>query len=284
MQSEFAEHYKFYSVLQIKTYRMKTYDWDNYINELVNENKYTFTLSELKERFRLSDKSLLQGLYHYKKNKKIVQIRKEYYGILVHHISNNGQIPYFEFLDDLMKSLDKNYYLALLNAAALYGAAHQQPQVVYVFSTPPAPRNIKSQNLVFLTKSNWNEEFIVQKKTQTGFIKVSSPELTALDLCTYIWKFGVNRVTTILIELYEEMKPSILRKIAKEYDTVSSLQRLGYILENFTKNEKLINIIDVILQDKKTYYVPLSPKKEKKGEYNHKWKIIVNMQIEPDEI
>jgi len=119
-------------------------------------------------------------------------------------------------------------------------------------------------------------------KIKTGFINVSSPELTALDLCSYIWKFGVNRVKTILIELFEEMKPSLLKKVAKEYDNVSSLQRLGYILENFTGNEKLINAVYTVLQTKKTYYVPLSPKKEKKGAYNHKWKIIVNMQIEPD--
>jgi len=263
---------------------MESYDWDNYFNELVNSYKYTFTLSELQEHFHLSDKSLLQGLYRYKKNKKIVQIRKEFYGILVPRIAMNGQLSYFEFLDDLMKSLNKNYYVALLNAAALYGAAHQQPQVVYIFSTPPIPRNIKSSNLFFLSKSNWNQEFIVQRRTQTGFISVSSPELTALDLCTYIWKFGVNRVTTILMELYEEMKPSILKKVAKEYDNISSLQRLGYILENFTENEKLTNAIHSVFQTKKTYYVPLSPRKEKRGEYNHKWKIIINMQIEPDEL
>jgi len=263
---------------------MKLYDWDDYFLELVNNNTYTFTLTELKKHFQLSDKSVLQGLYRYKKAKKITQIRKEFYGILVPHIAMNGQLSYYEFLDDLMKSLDKNYYVALLNAAALFGAAHQQPQVVYVFSTPPIPRNIKSSNLFFLSKSNWNQEFIVQKKTQTGFINVSSPELTALDLCTYIWKFGVNRVTTILMELYEAMKPSLLKKVAKEYDNISSLQRLGYILENFTENEKLVNAVYSVFQTKKTYYVPLSPKKEKKGEYNHKWKVIVNMQIEPDEI
>ena len=263
---------------------MELYDWNSYFNELVNDSKYTFTFSELKEHFHLSDKSLLQGLYRYKKNKKIVQIRKEFYGILVPHIAMNGQLPYFEFVDDMMKSLNKNYYVALLNAAALYGAAHQQPQVVYVFSTPPIPRNIKSSNLFFLSKSNWSQEFVVQRKTQTGFINVSSPELTALDLCTYIWKFGVNRVTTILIELCEEMRPPILKKVAREYDNIASLQRLGYILESFTENEKLINTIHSIFQTKKSCYVPLSPKKEKKGEYNRKWKIIVNMQIEPDEL
>ncbi|MDR2971919.1 MAG: type IV toxin-antitoxin system AbiEi family antitoxin [Bacteroidales bacterium] len=263
---------------------MKLYDWNNYFSELVNNNKYTFTLSELKKHFQLSDKSVLQGLYRYKKAKKIIQIRKEFYGILVPHIAVNGRLSYFDFLDDLMKSLDKDYYVALLNAAALHGAAHQQPQVEYIFTTPPVPRNIKSRNLFFLSKSNWNQNFIVRKKTQTGYVNVSSPELTALDLCTYIWKFGVNRVTTILMELCEEMQPTFLKKVTNEYDIISSIQRLGYILEHFTKNEKLTNTVYNILQKKKTYYVPLSPKKEKKGTYNNKWKIIENIEIEPDEL
>jgi predicted transcriptional regulator of viral defense system len=263
---------------------MKQYNWNDYFSELVNNNKYSFTLSELKRNIQLSDKSVLQGLYRYKKNGKIVQIRKEFYGIVAPHIAVNGRFSYFDFLDDLMKSLDKNYYVALINAAALHGAAHQQPQVEYVFTTPPVPRSSKSQNLFFLSKLTWNQDFVIRKKTQTGYVNVSSPELTALDLCTYVWKFGVNRVTTILIELCEEMKPSLLKKVANEFDIISSIQRLGFILDNFTENKKLINAVYAICQKKKTYYVPLSPKKEKKGTYNHKWKIIENIKIEPDEL
>jgi len=263
---------------------MKFYDWDNFFNELVNVSKYTFTLSELRNQFHLSDKSLLQGLFRYKKNRRIVQIRKEFYGILVPPVAMNGRLSYLEFVDDLMKSLNRNYYVALLNAAALHGAAHQQPQTVHIFSTPPIPRNIKSSNLFFLSKSSWIQEFIIRKKTQTGFINVSIPELTALDLCSYIGKFGLNRVTTILMELYEEMNPSLLRKVASLYDNVSSIQRLGFILENFTENKNLTSAIFSALQKRKTFYVPLSPKKERKGTYNHKWKIIENMQIEPDDI
>ena len=181
MQSRFAQHYLICSVLHNKTYKMKQYDWNSFFEKFVNNNKYTFTFSEIKEHFHLSDKSLLQGLYRYKKNKKIVQIRKEFYGILVPRIASNGQLSYFEFLDDLMKSLDKSYYVALINAAALHGAAHQQPQMVYIFTNPPVPRNIKAQQLFFISKLNINQEFIIQKKTQTGFINVSSPELTALE-------------------------------------------------------------------------------------------------------
>jgi predicted transcriptional regulator of viral defense system len=68
------------------------------------------------------------------------------------------------------------------------------------------------------------------------------------------------------------MRPAALKKTAKEYDIVSSLQRLGYILDNFIEDEKLTNAIYTIFQDRKTHYIPLSPNKEKEGTYNHKWK------------
>jgi len=86
------------------------------------------------------------------------------------------------------------------------------------------------------------------------------------------------------MELYEVMNPSYLKKTAKKYDNLSSIQRLGYILEKFVGNEKLTNVLQKVLQNHKIYYVPLSPGKEKKGAYNHRWKIIVNMQIEPDDL
>lgn len=48
----------------------------------------------------------------------------------------------------------------------------------------PALRDIRNDKLTinFYTRSKWNTEGIIEKKTDAGYIKVSSPELTALDL------------------------------------------------------------------------------------------------------
>ncbi|HCC52499.1 MAG TPA: hypothetical protein DEQ30_10945, partial [Porphyromonadaceae bacterium] len=50
---------------------------------------------------------------------------------------------------------------------------------------------------------------------------------------------GINQITTILQELSEEMKPSILLKIAKQFPNTAAIQRLGYILETEINEEKL---------------------------------------------
>ncbi|MET0637788.1 MAG: type IV toxin-antitoxin system AbiEi family antitoxin [Chitinophagaceae bacterium] len=65
-----------------------------------------------------------------------------------------------------MNSLNKKYYVGLLSAAALYGAAHQQPMEFFVITEKPALRNIKSKKLKinFYVKKQWATEDIIQKK------------------------------------------------------------------------------------------------------------------------
>ena len=43
--------------------------------------------------------------------------------------------------------LGKPYYVGLLSAAALHGAAHQQPMTDYIVTQTPAPRNISNKRL-----------------------------------------------------------------------------------------------------------------------------------------
>ncbi|MEI9912619.1 MAG: hypothetical protein WDO71_25065 [Bacteroidota bacterium] len=45
-------------------------------------------------------------------------------------------------------------------------------------------RGIKNKKLKinFYIKKDWSEDDIIQKKTDAGYINVSSPEFTALDL------------------------------------------------------------------------------------------------------
>jgi predicted transcriptional regulator of viral defense system len=183
-----------------------------------------------------------------------------------------------------MKSLNKPYYVALLSAAALHGAAHQQPMEYFVVTQTPAPRSIRSKKLklTFISKKIWEQSAIEQKKTRAGYLNVSSPELTAFDLLENVHIFGINRITTVLEELYEEMRPSQLFKIAKLIDNRANIQRLGYILDTVVNEEKLANTLYKVLNKTSFSPVPLSPQKEKKGEIDNKWKMIINMQIESD--
>lgn len=269
---------------QVKT-EVQSYNYlEEYIDAVRAKGRYAFTLEELKDKFEITDKALLQSLYRLKLKNKIVQIRKGFYTLLPAEYSNYGIIPSNMFIDDMMSSLNRKYYLGLISAAAIHGASHQQSMETFVITEKPALRDIKNKKLKinFLVKNEWNKEDIRQIKTDAGYINVSSPELTALDLLYYVDKLGMNRVITILKELIEEIKPSILTKTAKNYSQIAAVQRLGYLLEYELGNEKLSQAIFQTIADKKGTNIPLMPGKNKKGSTNTKWRIINNINIESD--
>ena len=257
---------------------------EGYLDTIRAKGRYSFSLKELLNEFQVSYQTLAQRLYHLKQKNKISQIRQGFYVIIPPEYTALGTLPPDLFIDSMMKYLDKEYYVGLLSAAALHGAAHQQPTTFFVMSKYPAPRNIsnKKMKISFFSKQNIIEEGIIQKKTPAGRMYVSSPELTAFDLLDNINQFGINRITTILMELYEVMLPSKLSKIAKIIDNRANIQRLGFILDKIIKNEKLSTTLYKVIHTTNFTKVALSPLKKKAGRIDEKWKIIINEQIEPD--
>jgi predicted transcriptional regulator of viral defense system len=255
---------------------------DRYLTEVRAQGRYAFTVEELKNELNVSLSALRQNLFRLRLKNEIAIIRQGFYVIIPPEYSKQGTLPPYLYIDDLMKSLGKQYYVGLLSAAALHGAAHQQPTGYTVITKCPAPRNVEKLKIIFFSKQDFLEDGIIQKKTPAGYINVSSPELTALDFFDYIHKFGINRITTILQELSEEMKPAPLLKIAKIYPNTAAIQRLGYILDKVVLAKKLSDTLWNALNERTFYFIPLSPQKAKKGETDTRWKVIKNMEIESD--
>ncbi len=257
---------------------------DSFISAVRAKGRYCFGLDELKATLQLSDKAANQALFRAKTKSKIVQVRKGFYAILTPEYSSRGMLPTNLFIDDMMELLNKRYYIGLLSAAALHGAAHQQPMETFVITQRPALRSIKNKNLKinFLVKKDWKDGFIVKKKTEAGYINVSSPELTALDLFYYPGTISMNSIATILKELTEEMKAQQLQKAAGEFPQVAAIQRLGFFIDDILKNEKLAAVLEKTLKTKKAFPVALLNSKAKEGRFNVKWNVYQNTSIEAD--
>jgi predicted transcriptional regulator of viral defense system len=154
----------------------------------------------------------------------------------------------------------------------------------FVMAENPAPKTINNKKLKinFASKNNWTTQGIIEHKTDSGYINVSSPELTALDLFAHTNKFGINRIVSVLQELVDEMKPSELAKIAKMYENTAAIQRLGYVLEFEILHEKLAESLWKAIEKQKIFPVYLSVQKEKNGKSENRWKVIKNIEIESD--
>ena len=259
-------------------------NWNRFFLDLRERGRCTFTFDDVREKFDLSKQSISQELYRYSVKNQIVKIRKGFYGILTPETAIGGMLPPDLFVDLLMKSLHKPYYVALLSAAALHGAAHQQPMEYFVVTQTPAPRNIRNKKLKlsFISKKKWEPSDIQQKKARAGYLCVSSPELTAFDLIIYVDKFGLNHVTTVLQELAEEMKPSALKKIVCHVFETPVIQRLGYIFDKILNEKKLAEILYKELDNRTINTTLLSTKKKIQGNFDDKWKVLINTEIEPD--
>lgn len=259
---------------------------EDFVDELRSNGRYAFSLREVRGRFEQSDEAIKKALQRLKKKNEIALIRNEFYVIVTPEYRSKGMLPPSLFVADLMKFLGRDYYVGLLNAATYYGAAHQQPQSFSVITIKPGLRNINNDNLKvnFYVKKEWNKGDIVQKKVDTGYINVSSPELTALDLVYYFDQAGgFNRVATVLEELCESIDSDKMLDLVKRFSPVSAVQRLGFILEQILNMPDLSEPIKDYLKTVNYFPVLLRPQKEKPEMITgNDWKVVQNVEIEID--
>ncbi|HNP25017.1 MAG TPA: type IV toxin-antitoxin system AbiEi family antitoxin [Panacibacter sp.] len=259
---------------------------EDFINELRSNGRYAFSLPEVRKQFEQSDEAIKKALQRLKNKKEIALVRNEFYVIITPEYRSKGMLPPSLFIAELMKFLEKDYYVGLLNAAAYYGAAHQQPQSFSVITIKPSLRDINNDNLKinFYIKKEWAKSDIVEKKVDTGYINVSSPELTALDLVYYFDQAGgLNRVATVLEELCESIDANKILDLAKRYAPITSVQRLGFLLEEILNRQDLSDPIKDYLKTVNYFPVLLRPQKEKPEMITgNEWKVVQNIEIETD--
>lgn len=272
---------------------METSNNKNYLLAWVEKQqawgKYVFSLKQLKLDFPgISDPALLLALGRLSRKGRVVSIYKGFYLIVPPEYSSRGILPPLLFIDSLMKFIEKPYYVGLLSAAALHGAAHQQPQEFFVITiSKQVTTQKKGLKINYIKKKTIPDHFLDQRKTESGYVTVSNPELTAADLVYYDNRIGgMNRAATVINELAEVMKPE---RITEEFVTmlsVPTIQRLGYLLEVVLNQNILADKLYLEAQklNKKIFRQPLKSGEVKTGfQMNEKWKVIVNIDIEIDE-
>ncbi len=275
--------------LKTKMNNGNTYEYlSHYLDQVRSRGRYTFTGDEVIAEFNLSDEAYQKVIQRLSDKERISRLRQNFYLIIPPEYASRQTLPLGYFIDDLMKFLERDYYVGLLTAAMYHGAAHQQPQTQFVVSEPPYLRPIKNrqQSIIFCLKKAWNADFVTQQKTDAGYINISSPALTAIDLVFYSDRIGgINRAATVLAELVHELEPEILGKVAESFPQTTTLQRLGYLLEEILQEASLVDTLYSALNNRKFYPTQLNPKTDSKNQKApNRWKIIPNMTVEVDEL
>ncbi len=126
-------------------------------------------------------------------------------------------LPANQFVPALMEHLEEPYYAALLTAAEHHGAAHHRPQVFHVVTLRTRPRiTCGSVQIDFIARKNVALMPTRNFKTPRGYLKVSTPEVTAFDIVGYPhYAGGLDNIATVLTELAESLDAGVLASIAK---------------------------------------------------------------------
>ncbi len=263
---------------------------NKWIENLQSIGKYSFSLDMLYADLpNYTNVGCKRALNRLSSKGKVISIYKSYYLIIPPEYSSRGILPPTQFMDALMKYLNRQYYISLLNAAGFYGASHQQPQEYFVVTNFPVMLTTKRKGLKinYIGKKEISNNLLETKKTETGYVKISNPALTASDLIQFEKRIGgINRASTVLSELVESIQPKMFNDEFVNYVPATALQRLGYIIENVLNNKNLADALYKAMKKSKIKFfrIPLKASSPKKGfSSDERWKVIINTEIEIDE-
>ena len=269
--------------------------FSEYLKDLRKSGRLSFALDEVARDLGISKYNALSSICRIKKRGEIISPAKGFYVIIPPEHQLQGCLPAAQLVPILMQHLGINYYVGLLSAAMYQGATHQKPNSFQIISDKQIRKSLKfgqvSINVIY--KKSLSSLPIQEIAVDSGYLKISSPELTAMDLLLYPERSGgLNHIATVLSELTQSIDLKKLIELAKIFNQKFWLQRLGYILEkidveNFDQKQKIINGLQKYLSsDKKLVaknFVSLAPEIPIKGYPRcKKWMIIENTSIESD--
>ena len=198
-----------------------------------------------------------------------------------------GVVPASHFIDPFMRHLGHPYYVCLLSAAEVHGFAHQRPQLFQVM-TPARlrDRSFGRVRISFIQSAETAMRPVVVKNTPTGTMRLSSIEVTVLDLVSKPDRGGgLSNVATILGEMVQDavLDPGALADVAGSYPT-SVVQRTGWLLASVARVvHRTIDLAPLRqVAACRATATPLHAHRPHRGPVDESWNVIVNGPVEPD--
>ncbi len=264
--------------------QLEEYSIRKHVEALQSHGVYVFTYGKLLEESGKTYKSIERALSRLKKDGHVVSPVKGFFVTVPVEYRTLGGPPVEWYLDELMSFLQEKYYVGLLSAAEIYGAAHHHPQEIQVICEKPRkPIHCGRTRVRFFVKREISENSTMRHKTKTGYVSVSNQQYTALDLIRYNSELGgLNSVVPVIAELYKVMSPTFLVQAAKNYE-LTVVQRLGFILESLGATAFSDRLNSWLLDQRPRLTKLRSDLPAEESEINHRWKLKVNedLDLEP---
>lgn len=254
-----------------------------YIDSLVAAGRHHFTTEEAVAALGGTIPAVRAALHRLKAKGAIADPHRGFHVVVPPEYRRLGCLPPEHFVPQLMQHLAEPYYVALLSAAELHGAAHQRPQAFQVM-VPKNRRALKCGmvRVQFVARKDMRRTTVLEKKTPRGPLRVASAESTALELVGYADQCGgLDNVASVLDELVEALDA---KRLADESTKtpIAWTQRLGYLLD-LTNHRDLADGLTARVSARAKVIAPLVRSTKRVGsKRDARWKLAVNANVEPD--
>src|SRR5665213_3002492 len=208
--------------------------FSSYMTRLLSTGRVVFSREEARQALGVSDGALLDAAERQQRKQHLVSPRRGFYVIVPPQYLAWGAPPPPWYIDDLMRHERRPYYVGLLKAAELHGATHQAVMEFRVVTDGRLPKIRAGRSAIaFYYRKDMAvvSQGIEDRQTDTGRMRVSSLELTMLDLIRYPRAAGgLDDIATIVGDLGARIHPEKLSFLSAAFER-SGIQRLGCLLE-----------------------------------------------------
>jgi hypothetical protein len=263
----------------------------DYMTDLLSAGQAVFTREDATLALGVTTRGFLKAAERQQRRYMLLNPRRGFYVVVPPQYLSWGAPPPSWYIDDLMRHEGHSYYVGLLKAAELHGATHQAVMEFQVVTDKRIPKIHAGRSIIsFVYRKDITSiaPAIVDHKTDTGRMKISSPELTALDLLRYAHVAGsLDSIASVLSDLGAKLRDAPLVALAPAFER-SVLQRLGYLLD-FVKQADCANMLHDHLQKSRPLpWVELEPHRRRARskpviERNARWNLIVHRKPQLDE-
>ncbi len=267
--------------------------FSTYLNRLLSQGRLVLTPEQAQKDLGISRRSLIDSAERQQKQGHLIMPRRGFYVIVSPQYLALGAPPPSFYIDTLMQHEGRPYYVGLLKAAELHGATHQAVMQFQVVTDKRLPKIRAGRSVIaFYYRKDMNEiaDSLENRKTEAGFMKISSIELTMLDLLRYPHAgAGLDNIATVLSDLGSQVDPNKLASLSTAFER-TVVQRLGYLLDKLGFGERTGALRETLSQFRPLPWTELEPAraadctfKREPVERDERWHVIVSRIPEIDE-
>jgi predicted transcriptional regulator of viral defense system len=265
----------------------------SYLNRLLSGGRVVFAREEAQKALGVSAGAFLDAAERLQRKHHLVSPRRGFYVIVPPQYLAWGAPPPSWYIDDLMRHEGCPYYVGLLKAAELHGATHQAAMEFQVVTNKRLPQlRVGRSSIAFYYRKDLAtvSTGIEDRKTDTGRMKVSSPELTVFDLVRYPHAAGgLDNIVTVIADLADHLNAGKLAALSAAYERSVS-QRLGHLLDSFGRSERAEALHGTLTNSSALPWIELERSQAsdtvlapEPQERNERWHVIVRRLPEKDE-